>query len=119
MDLLNLGAEAVLRSAGGDRGLQLRYEDFAAAPRQAVEAVTALVDGPPASTAFVDERTVRIPASHELAGNPARQRSGPVVVRADERWSAGQRPVDRWLASAIALPLMWRYGYPVRPDPNR
>lgn len=117
-DLLNLGAEAVLRSAGGDRGLQLRYEDFAAAPRQAVAAVTALVDGPPASTAFVDERTLRIPASHALAGNPARQRSGSVVVRADERWSAGQRPVDRWLASAVALPLMWRYGYPLRPDQN-
>lgn len=114
-DLLNLGAEAVLRSAGEDRSLRLRYEDFAAAPQPAVEAVTALVGGPPASTAFDDERTVRLPASHALAGNPARQRSGPVEVRADERWTAGQRPVDRWLASAVALPLMWRYGYPLRP----
>jgi hypothetical protein len=114
-DLLNLGAEAVLAAAGRGRGQQLRYEDFAAAPRRAVERVARLVGGPPVATAFVDERTVRAPVSHALAGNPARHRTGQVVVRPDGEWTATQRPVDRWLASAVALPLLRRYGYPLRP----
>jgi hypothetical protein len=113
-DLLNLGSEAVLRSAGDDRTLRLRYEDFAAAPREVIDAVAALVHGPPASTAFLDERTVEAPTSHALAGNPARGQTGRVVVREDGEWWARQRPVDRWLASAVALPLLHRYRYPLQ-----
>jgi hypothetical protein len=115
-DVLNLGAEAVLRTAGTDRTLQLRYEDFAAAPRTTVELVAALVDGPPASTAFVDERTVRAPASHALAGNPARHQTGRVVIREDGEWWSAQPARDQWLAAATAWPLLRRYRYPLRPD---
>jgi hypothetical protein len=119
-DLLNLGAEAVLRVAGSDhRTLQLRYEDFAAAPRDTVDAVAALVGGAPASTAFVDERTVETPASHALAGNPARYRTGRVVIREDGEWWVTQPARDKWLAGAAALPLMWRYRYPWRPAQAR
>lgn len=114
-DLLNLGAEAVLRTAGGGRTLRVRYEDFAAAPRETVDEVAALVDGPPAGSAFLDARTVRAPASHALAGNPSREQVGRVVIRTDGEWSARQRPRDRWLASAVALPLLHRYRYPLRP----
>lgn len=114
-DLLNLGAEAVLRAAGTDRTLQLRYEDFAAAPRATVDTVAALVDGAPASTAFVDERTVQTPTSHALAGNPARHQTGRVVIREDGEWFATQPARDRWLAATTALPFLWRYRYPLRP----
>lgn len=113
-DLLNLGAEAVLRSAGDGRRLQLRYEDFAAAPRRTVDRVAALVGGPDVGTAFEDERTLRAADSHALAGNPSRHRTGPVVVRPDSEWATTQRPVDRWVASTVALPLLRRYGYPLR-----
>ncbi|WP_199043477.1 sulfotransferase [Glycomyces salinus] len=112
-DLLNLGAEAVLHSAGPDRALRLRYEDFAAAPREAVDAVTALVGEPPPDSAFLDERTVRVPERHEIAGNPSRRATGPVTVRPDGEWMDGQSRVDRWLASAVALPLLRHYGYPI------
>jgi hypothetical protein len=115
-DLLNLGAEAVLLAAGGRHGLRLRYEDFAAAPRRTVQRVTELVGGPPAGTAFLDERTLPEAHSHELAGNPVRHRAGPVRIRPDGEWTTAQRPVDRLLASAVAFPLLRRYGYPLRPD---
>jgi hypothetical protein len=115
-DLLNLGAEAVLRAAGTDRTLQLRYEDFAAAPRTTVDTVAEMVKGPPASTAFVDERTVRAPTSHALAGNPARQRTGQVMIREDGEWWSAQPARDRWLAAVTAWPLLRRYRYPLRPD---
>jgi hypothetical protein len=115
-NLLNLGAEAVLRTSPADRTLRLRYEDFAAAPRRTVGQVAALVDGPPASTAFVDERTVWAPAGHALAGNPARHRSGRVVIREDGEWWSAQPARDRWLAAVTAGPLLRRYRYPLRPS---
>jgi hypothetical protein len=110
-DLLNLGAEAVLRSAR-ERGLRLRYEDFAANPRDAVARIAAWLGNPPAE-AFVDDRTVQVPRSHALAGNPSRERTGRVVIREDREWRAGQRPLDHWLATATGLPLLRRYRYPL------
>jgi hypothetical protein len=114
-DLLNFGSEAVLRTAGDRRRLRLRYEDFAAAPRETVAAVAALVGGT-VEGAFLGPRTVRVPDSHALAGNPSRQQTGTLVIREDGEWWARQRPLDRWLASAVALPLLRRYRYPLRPD---
>ncbi|GAB4006468.1 sulfotransferase [Glycomyces albus] len=110
-NLLNLGAEAVMRSVGPDRALRLRYEDFAAAPREAVGAVTALVGEPSQDSAFLDDHTVRASERHEIAGNPSRRAAGTVAVRPDGEWMDGQSHVDRWLASAVAFPLLKRYGY--------
>lgn len=109
-DLLNIGAEAVLGRVRDRRAVRLRYEDFAASPREAVETVV----GAPAGPAFLDERTVQVPQSHAIAGNPVRQQAGRITVRPDSEWRSAQRPADRRLASAVALPLMRRYGYPLR-----
>lgn len=109
-DLLNIGAEAVLSRARDQRTMRLRYEDFVASPREVVERVA----GAPAGSAFLDDRTVRVPQSHAIAGNPVRYQAGQITIRPDGEWRSAQRPADRWLASAVALPLMWRYGYPLR-----
>lgn len=116
-DLLNLGAEAVLRRAGAERTRRLRYEDFAAAPREAIAAVAPLVGAELAQVAeaFVDARTVAAPAGHALAGNPSRAQAGTIVIGQDREWQLHQRPADRLVASAVALPLLRRYGYPLRP----
>jgi hypothetical protein len=113
--LLNLGSEAVLWTAGDRRRLRLRYEDFAAAPRETVAAVAALAGGS-VDGAFLGPRTVRVRESHALAGNPSRHQTGTLVIREDGEWWARQRTLDRWLASAVALPLLRRYRYPLRPD---
>lgn len=114
-DLLNIGSEAVMHHAGPERTLRLRYEDFASSPREAVRAVAELAGAPSVDSAFLDERTVRVPESHAIAGNPSRHGSGPITIRPDGEWRAQQSSVDRWLASATALPLLRRYGYPIRP----
>lgn len=115
-DVLNLGAEVVLRTVAPHRRLQLRYEDFAAAPMAAVDRVSALAGGPAAETVFLDERTVQAPDGHALSGNPARSRTGPIEVRPDRGWRTDQRTADRWLATVVAAPLLPRYGYPLRPS---
>jgi Sulfotransferase family len=114
-DALNAGAELVRLTGERSRGMLVRYEDFTAAPRETVARVTRLVTGAPLGSAFSDAHTMRVPASHAIAGNPARQRTGTVAIREDDRWLREQRPIDRIVASAAALPLLHRYGYRFSP----
>ncbi|MFD0598780.1 hypothetical protein ACFQZ4_46160 [Catellatospora coxensis] len=65
------------------------------------------------SSPFVGDRTVELAANHTVSGNPGRFRTGTVELRADDAWR-DQLPVATRLATtALALPLMQRYGYPL------
>jgi Sulfotransferase family len=113
-DLLNLGAEATLRSAPPERRFQLRFEDFAASPRDTVQRLTTFV-GEDAPSPFRDDRTIDLGTNHSIAGNPSRQRIGDVVIHEVDDWSARFSRLDRWLATLIAVPFLRRYGYALRP----
>jgi Sulfotransferase family len=108
----NLASELVgLRC--GERALRLRYEDFVRDPRAATAAILRLLDiadEPPVDAAGVTHLGV----NHTVTGNPDRLRQGPTVIRPDDRW---RRELDRRTAAkvtALALPLLPRYGYPLR-----
>lgn len=113
-DWLNVGSELVLRAAGESRSRRLRYEDFAASPRPTMEQLCEFLGQPSESLPFTGARTVRFEANHVLAGNPSRLATGTVELRDRREWRHAQRPVDRWLATAVALPFLSRYGYPLR-----
>lgn len=114
--LLNLGAEAVRRSAGRGQAMTLRFEDFVATPRPTVERVCAFVGERPLKLPFLDDRTVELGAHHTLAGNPARFSTGVVELRSgDEEWRARQSAREKLMATALALPFLRRYGYPLKP----
>ena len=114
-DLLNLGAEAVRRSARPGRALTLRFEDFVAEPRAAVQRISAFVEERPRASPFLDTHTVHLGRHHTLAGNPARFSSGVVELSGDEEWRARQSAPARVAATAVGLPFLRRYGYPLRP----
>jgi hypothetical protein len=93
--------------------LQLRYEDFVIQPRATVERVLALAgmsaqDGP-----FADDNTVQLSGNHSVSGNPSRFRTGRVEIRPDDAWRTAQSRRDRVVTTAITLPLLRRYGYPL------
>lgn len=110
-DLLNLGSEAVLRRAGTDRALRIRYEDFVAEPRSAVDRARRLVGQPSARSPFVDDRTVSLGVNHSIAGNPSRFSTGTLVLEDRSDWREGQSRFDRWVTTAVAFPFLRRYGY--------
>lgn len=110
----NLAAEALGSRIPADRWFRLRYEDFMASPREAVQRVLGLLEEPPAASAFVDERSVRLSRNHTVSGNPDRFTEGVIPLRLDDEWRAAQPGRDQRLAAAIAAPLMARYGYPLR-----
>jgi Sulfotransferase family len=91
---------------------RMRYEDFVRRPRQAVEAALAGIglSVPPAHLAHIGDGRVMLGTSHGLSGNPSRFRDGEITLRADETWRANMSRRDRLIVTAIALPLMLRYG---------
>lgn len=110
-------AEALRRQVPAQRWLHMRYEDFAASPRAAVEQVVALL-GETGTAPFSDDRTVELRPNHIVAGNPSRFTTGAVTIRADEAWRRRMSRRDRALVETMTLPLMVRYGY-VRPRVTR
>ncbi|MGH9123779.1 MAG: sulfotransferase [Acidimicrobiales bacterium] len=102
-----------------ERYLRIRYEDLVAAPRHAIDQMLALVglDGPEgaAGSVFLDDQTTELGVTHSVAGNPDRLKQGPVSIRADNRWQACMSGFRQAVVTALALPRLARYHYPLRP----
>jgi Sulfotransferase family len=111
----NAAAEALRLRHGRARSLLLRYEDFVERPRAALAAMTELVGEAGAAVPIEGERTGLLGSNHTVSGNPSRFRTGRVELRADDEWLTRQPAVDRLVATAVALPLLHRYGYALRP----
>ena len=110
----NTVVETVLRrDLGSDKVLRLRYDDLVARPEASLAAILALagVDAPPPP---VEDGTVHLDGNHMVSGNPSRFTGGDVRIRNDDEWQAKMGSADRLLAVLPALPLLRRYGYPLR-----
>ena len=91
------------------RYLRLRYEDFVAEPEDSLRRVVALVGEDPAALPFTAAREARLVATHSVAGNRSRFRTGAVPIALDDEWrTAG---ASNRLVAALTLPARRRYGY--------
>ena len=106
----NLITEIMKRRIGKTYSL-LRYEDFVAQPREALRPIVTAMGLNPEGLPFLTERTVSLGVQHAISGRPGKFKVGPQEVRSDAEWMLGQRRLDRAVSSAIALPLLHRYGY--------
>jgi hypothetical protein len=114
-DVLNIGAEAVLRKAGPERSTSLRYEDFVASPPATVARIAEFVGHKPETSPFIDDRSLEMGPNHTLSGNPSRFTSGRLEIKDSREWAQEQSRLDRWLATSMALPFLHRYGYSLLP----
>jgi hypothetical protein len=112
--------EAVKGRLGRGRSMVLRHEDFAERPRPSLERVLRLVgaDGSPLPLSGPEDRSVEFGENHTVAGHWTRFNRGVTDLRLSTEWRAKQRPAQRRLVTALTLPLLPRYGYPVRPPPR-
>lgn len=112
--VLNVEAEALLRTHGAGKTLRLGYEGFVEDPRGAVERVVALLGEDGSGTPFVGDRTVRLAVNHTVAGNPSRFATGLIALEDSTGWRNQQSRLDRWTATVVASPLLRAYGYKMR-----
>ncbi len=113
-NVVNTAAEAVARKVDPSRFLQLRYEDFVADPPATVERITQLVREEPTSIPVNSSGEVFLNVNHTASGNPSRFQTGAVRVRRDNRWLNSMSQRDYVVTTAITLPLLLRYRYPLR-----
>lgn len=115
----NLMIEAVRRRYPGDRFLRVRYEDFAADPQGVSKEILRMAQAHDAKVPIDEAGSIRLHRNHNVAGNPGRFEVGPIIVRPDERWKTQMTERAAGVSTAFSLPLLHRYGYPVRPSLNR
>ena len=106
----SLGSEVLRRRIPPSRWLELRYEDFARDPQQAVSQIVALL-GEEGAPPFEPDGTVFLHPNHMVAGNPSRFTVGSVKIRSDEAWRSEMARRHQWLVELTTRPLMRRYGY--------
>ncbi len=93
--------------------LRVRYEDMVSNPQKVVEDVLAF-GGLPRSeieVPFVDGRTTTLEPTHSIAGNPSRFKTGEMELSPDEAWRDNLDPKAQKQVTAIAYPLLKKYGY--------
>jgi Sulfotransferase domain/Sulfotransferase family len=100
-----------LRARLDDRSTLVRYERFVQQPTETLRRLVELVGEDPALVQVPATNVFQVAGTHTVSGNPARFRSGSVAIRPDTEWQHGLRSWQRSLATAIALPLLRRYGY--------
>jgi len=93
------------------RYMLLRYEDFAAQPRASIDAVLRFVGADGATTPFVSDDTASIAPTHTIEGNASRFAHGRIVIRPDLEWQQEMSWPSRAVVTAMAWPLLRRYGY--------
>ena len=111
-DSWNASAEALwLRPPG--RYLRVRYEDFVANPRKSFTDILELLGEGEAELPLAGEREVKLGVSHTVSGNPNRFDTGAVELRQDSEWQKRMKPRDKTLVTALTLPLLKHYSYPL------
>lgn len=109
----NLFTERVFRHRRGGWS-RLRYEDFVADPQAHADAITSWLEVDPNDGPFEGPDLVCLAGRYMIAGNPDRFDADAKRTRRDARWLERIRRRDRWIATALALPLLHKYGYRIR-----
>jgi hypothetical protein len=91
----------------------LRYEQFARDPRAVLEDVASFagLSLAPADLGFLQEGSVELSVSHQVAGNPLRFSTGTVEIRRDDAWRTSLDPRDRRRVAALTAPVALAFGY--------
>jgi len=97
----------------------VRYEDLVDAPRDQIGRLLrhAGLTGSDAEPDYIEGQCVRLERNHTAEGNPMRFVSGELELRADEAWRHQMPSRDRRVVTALTLPLLAAYGYPVNRPP--
>ncbi|WJK43438.1 sulfotransferase [Solwaraspora sp. WMMA2056] len=108
---------ATVRLFGGDgpdRYLRIRYEDVVADPAGQLRRIASFAGLDPAGLPLDAAGRVTLAPTHSVAGNPSRHRTGAVPITDDAEWLRALPGRSYAVVTAVTLPLLRRFGYPVR-----
>jgi len=109
--VLNLASEWVCIQLGPKRAMRLRYEDFVADPKAALERIGSLIELDFTDVADAASSGKPMQAGHNIGGNRTKK-SGIITLRPDaEEWKTALSPTEQRLSWMLMGWLMRRYGY--------
>jgi hypothetical protein len=109
--VLNLASEWVCTQLGPKRTMRLRYEDFVADPKAALERIGSLIGLDLKDVAIAASSGKPMQAGHNIGGNRTKK-SGTITLRPDaEEWRSALSPTEQRLSWMLMGWLMRRYGY--------
>jgi SAM-dependent methyltransferase len=92
----------------------VQYDDIARDPAEVLRRLATFAGESAGPMEFLTSETATIAPTHSVGGNPVRMTSGAITIEPDEEWRAAIEGRDRTVATVIALPLLHRYGLPIR-----
>jgi sulfotransferase family protein len=109
---LNLAAEWVCARLGPKKTVRLRYEDFVADPKGALERIGSLIGLDLTEVAEAASSGKPMQAGHNVGGNKTKK-SGIITLRPElaEEWRTVLSPAEQRLSWMLTGWLMRRYGY--------
>ena len=109
--VLNLATEWVCTQLGPKKTMRLRYEDFVADPKGALERIGSLLELDLTDVADDASSGKPMQAGHNIGGNRTKK-SGIITLRPDaQEWKSALSPTEQRLSWALMGWLMRRYGY--------
>lgn len=99
----------------GEEVTRVRYESLVSSPQRTLSKILDDI-GRPASEGdlgFVHGNEVDLSVDHFAAGSRMRLQAGSIPLVLDEVWRRELPTTQRRLVTAVSLPLLRRYGYPV------
>jgi len=107
----NLASEWVCTQLGPKRTMRLRYEDFVADPKAALERIGSLIGLDLKDVAIAASSGKPMHAGHNIGGNRTKK-SGTITLRPNaEEWRSALSPTEQRLSWMLMGWLMRRYGY--------
>lgn len=106
--------ELTTLASSGVPFLRVRYEDFVADPRPALERMLRHAGVQGGGLDFVDGDELLLQPNHSVDGNPMRFSVGATRLRVDDEWTRAMGSADRTWVTAVTFPLLLSYGYPLR-----
>ena len=107
----NLLSEWVCTRLGPNRTMRLRYEDFVADPKGALERIGSLIELDLTTVAEAASSGKPMQAGHNVGGNKTKK-SGIITLRPDaEEWKTALSATEQRLSWVLIGWLMRRYGY--------
>lgn len=97
------------------RRIRVRYEDFVRDPQGTLGTALEAVGRGGLESNILNGRVARLDESHILSGEFGRFRKGEVEIRASDRWRGGLRVYETAFVTALTLPLLAAYRYPLIP----
>jgi hypothetical protein len=92
----------------------VNYDAMARDPAATLRQLADLVGEPAGDLSFLTSEAATLTPTHSVGGNPVRMRSGAITIEPDDEWRTGISRRDRLVATALSLPLLHRYGLPIR-----